>query len=594
MSELFRIPSNAGKGKSIAIGVALLVGAFVLADAVCGQAEFRQPDVPQKRTIGGQLVGSTARIQDRLKAIRKSVNNTLEQSAFTLTPRSANPGAAVTVPPPVITLPPAPTTTRPATIPPAISTGSMADFGDDGFLSVELGKGGLTPYSGSGSVVAPTSQDREELPPALTEQKDMNTEGLEEIRQNFPDGTPQIIRYVAQDEQGNYYNEGPWRVFNQANPQEIVASGKYRQGRMHGQWRRQHDAGSGGLFATKPFDLYKGPFLSVATFYNGKLDGVWSIYDAYQRNIFEITYKDGVRDGTAIWWFPNRTKMREATFKNGLLHGEILAWDESEKLIRREEFVEGRRVVRNTTFYRGKQKQTEDYFLDAQLIPEGEDDWWQAKPTPYLPRGSKVQNGPSTKWYENNQPKEKGQFKDGLQVGQFTWWHANGNKQIEGFYVDGKKNRLWTWWYENGMKQYEGVYKDDQPVGRWRSWHADGQLRKEEDFSLEPKSAPREIISEPIDPESSNPNPSLKPPTETLPVPDNLKPPKPGETILEGNGVEGLEGIEPLDNSTPDPAKDDEGLPADNPKIGGNPKVGGTQKNGSTPSEFFQLEDSIN
>jgi hypothetical protein len=148
------------------------------------------------------------------------------------------------------------------------------------------------------------------------------------------------------------------------------------------------------------------------------------------------------------------------------------------------------------------------------------------------------------------------------------------------------------------MKQYEGVYKDDQPVGRWRSWHADGQLRKEEDFSTEPKSAPTEVISEPIDPEPSNPGPltpntRLKPPLEALPVPENLNGPKPGETILEGNGVEGLEGIEPLNNSTPDPVKDDEGLPAGNAKIG-IPKVGATEKADSNSSELFQLEDAIN
>jgi antitoxin component YwqK of YwqJK toxin-antitoxin module len=440
-----------------------------------------------------------------------------------------------------------------------------------------MGPGKLT------SSLANTRQQTEELPLPLTGQVDVDTDGLEEIRQNFPDGRPRIIRYVAQDEQGNYYNHGPWKVFNQAQPQDIVAFGTYRHGRMQGQWQRRHDAGSGGLFATKPFDLYQGPFLSVATFNDGKLDGIWSIYDAYQRNIFEISYKDGVRDGTATWWYPNRSKMREATFKNGLLNGEILAWDESEKLVRREEFIEGRRIVRNSTFYRANLKQTEDYFLDEQLIPEGEDNWWDATPTPYVPRGSKIQNGPSMKWYDNKQPKLQGQYKDGLQVGQFTWWHPNGNKQIEGFYVDGKKNRLWTWWYENGMKQVEGAYEDDEPIGRWRSWHADGQLRKEENFSVAPEAKSN---MDPNHEELSNPENAIETPFELLPIPDDSD--QAPATTLSGAGTDDLEGIEPLNGTTQEPAKDNPAEGSAQPKNGSN--VGGEQNDGSLPAELFKRQ----
>lgn len=584
----------------IAFCLSLAIGLILLPDSATAQAQFRQPRVPQQRTLGKAPVETTALAQERLQSIIPNVSSGVPTAVDQSVQIPANPR---------LISPLAPSGTAESSPPNLTPTNSISEFGDGGFLAVELGKGGLTHYrpaptglanatqsqpsatathSGS-SPAANAAQETEELPSPLFIQEEFDTAGLEEIRQNFPDGSPRIIRYVAQDEQGNYYNHGPWKAYNQAQPPEIVASGTYREGRMHGLWRRQHDAGSGGLFATKPFDLFKGPFLSVATFRDGYLDGVWSIYDPYQRNIFEISYKDGKRNGTATWWYPNRAKMREATFKDGLLHGEILAWDESQQLIRREEFVEGRRVVRNTTFYRPNQKQTEDYYLDAKLVPEGEDSWWEAKPTPYIPQGDRVQNGTSMKWYENKQPKQQGQYKDGNPVGQFTWWHANGNKQIEGFFDDGKKNRLWTWWYENGMKQFEGMYEDDVPIGHWRSWDSDGQLRKEETFSKTSENPEPTVIDRAPDrDERPETNSIIEPPTEKLPDPPGsdtttvVEPPAEprGKDAKDTRDLEGIDPLEPKRQPTDKDAQNQNDAPQDN---GAN-----TAEDGSLPAKLFK------
>lgn len=332
-----------------------------------------------------------------------------------------------------------------------------------------------------------TDSGFESLPQPMSDSPDARTpNGLEVIKQRYPDGKPRIIRHVAQDKEGNYFNHGPWEVLNKAG--QVIASGTYKNGLMHGQWKRQHATESGGMFGTKPFDLFQGPFLSVARFKNGKLEGLWTIYDQYRQKIFEIPYQDGIRHGIANWYYPNGAKMREATFKKGLIDGEILNWNDGEKLVSREQYVDGRKIVRNTTFYRPNAKKSENYFLGSKLEPEDRDDWWKAKPTPFLPSGREVQNGPSMSWYANGQPKKRGQYKDDQPVGKFIWWHENGNKHIEGFYVKGKKARRWTWWFENGMKKVEGAYRDDQPTGNWRSWHSDGDLRNQKDYSADEES----------------------------------------------------------------------------------------------------------
>ena len=354
---------------------------------------------------------------------------------------------------------------------------------EDAIRRYNANEAGTDEYSSTnyGAFQDQTSENMEAMPPPLIDKTDpINQDGLEVIIQRYPNGRPRIVRHVAQDAEGNYFNQGPWQVRTESK--KIVADGYYEKGLMDGQWRREHAADSTGLFDTRPFTLFKGPFLSVARFSEGKLDGVWTIYDRNRTKIFEMPYKEGVRHGMAVWKFPNQTTMREATFKNGLIDGEILEYEE-DKVVKREQYVGGRKIVRNTTFYRPKVKRSEEYFLGSKLEPETEDDWWEAKPTPFLSRGSETQDGSSMTWYENGQPKKRGQFKDGLPVGQFTWWHSNGNKRIEGFYVDGEKSRRWTWWYENGLKQFEGTFKDDQPVDIWRAWFDDGKLRTEKDYS---------------------------------------------------------------------------------------------------------------
>ncbi|MDG1875414.1 MAG: hypothetical protein P8J27_15985 [Mariniblastus sp.] len=320
---------------------------------------------------------------------------------------------------------------------------------------------------------------QEQLPNAIND----SNFSRETVIQRFSNGKKRIAREIAEDKEGNIRNHGLWEAFNLEG--RSIASGNFAQGIMQGQWKREHLKSEGGLFETRPFNLYQGPFLSVANFKDGKLDGLWTIYDHVQTKIFEISYRQGVRDGKAIWRYPNQAKMREATFKDGLLHGYILGWDESEKPTRREEYVEGRQIVRVRTFYRPNQPQKEDYFLDSKLVPAGQDQWWEAEPTPYFQQGDKVQSGGAVEWYENGQLKKQGQFREGEPIGRFVRWHSNGNKQYLGFYKNGVKSGLWTWWHANGMKQTQGQFNNDMPAGIWKAWSVDGTLRKVENFSTE-------------------------------------------------------------------------------------------------------------
>ena len=300
------------------------------------------------------------------------------------------------------------------------------------------------------------------------------------IRERYPDGSIKIVRTIAQDAEGNYYNDGGWLMYDtQKRP---IASGTFVRGAMEGDWERVHESGD-GLFSQAPFNLFNGPYISRANFVRNQIDGVWTISDKQGKLIASITYQTGVRTGLASWYFPSGKKMREATFRDGVPNGFVLQWDQQGKLQRREQFVDGRRIIRKKSTYPNQQVAVERVFRDKKLTPQGSDNWWAAKPATFEQSGDAVQYGPVAEWYPNRQPKMTGRYVENERDGKFTWWHKTHNKKAEGNFSQGKRTGLWRYWHESGMKRSEGRFEDDQPVGLWRSWNTDGRIVEEKDFS---------------------------------------------------------------------------------------------------------------
>ena len=138
--------------------------------------------------------------------------------------------------------------------------------------------------------------------------------GREIVRQRYPDGTVQIARHVRLAENGDYVNDGQWKLFDRNGA--VIAIGTYADGEMEGRWARLHSQSSGGIFMNPPFSQFQGPFTSKATFSVGLLSGAWTITDAKGRKVFEMPYKDGKRDGLAVWFYPSeQIYRRNAVFE---------------------------------------------------------------------------------------------------------------------------------------------------------------------------------------------------------------------------------------------------------------------------------------
>ena len=302
------------------------------------------------------------------------------------------------------------------------------------------------------------------------------------IRQRYPDGNVQIARHVMQDAQGNWVNDGQWKLFDQQGA--MIAAGNYRHGAMNGKWSRLHTSGSGGIFSNVPFIEFDGPYASHAHFESGKLSGPWVIQDRRGQKILEIPYKNGRRNGVAVWYLPEGKIYRRMEFADDVPVGNLVEYDKQGKIRRKETYKDGMKIVNNVTYYRPSgQKRQESIVQRGRLELQGEDDWWEAKPASMVVTGKDVQHGPVRSWFENGQTKMIGNLVQGTRVGEFIWWHRNGTKQLTGQYdKSGNKTGRWRWWHENGIKSIDGNYADGEAVGPWRWWNEEGKLLNEEDF----------------------------------------------------------------------------------------------------------------
>lgn len=320
-------------------------------------------------------------------------------------------------------------------------------------------------------------------------------DGTEVIRERYDNRSVKVERSVTRDDDNNYINHGPWKMFNQAG--NVIAEGQFEHGKRHGVWTRWHTAATlPAMFKQAPYNAYTAPFVSQATFDNGKLSGHWTIFDAKQRRASEFELSDGQRHGMSTWWYPNGEKMQEAFYRDGVVDGELVEWNDKGVAVTRDSYQDGRKLAPKTTFYddnarRGRttvrtktsRKKNEGMYLFATRAVKSADNWWEARPATYETVGADLLHGAWTEWYASGHEHVTGNYENDVQVGTFVSWYENGQVQAEGDFAEGKAHGHWTFWHSNGQKHAEGIFQHDKRVGEWSEWHDDGKLAKSHDYS---------------------------------------------------------------------------------------------------------------
>jgi antitoxin component YwqK of YwqJK toxin-antitoxin module len=341
----------------------------------------------------------------------------------------------------------------------------------------------------------------------------------EVIQERYPNRTVKIERQVTQDSEGNYINHGSWMMWDEKG--RMIGAGEFKNGERNGTWTRWYGANEGEMFAGPAFKAFQGPFISEANFADGKLHGVWTVYDSRKRKVTEWEFDHGERNGKSVTYGANGNKLSEVTFRNGQLDGDALEWDAAGKQTAKDTYINGRKLGPKTEFYTtGGAKKTEGVYLFARQTSNYTYDWWNAtiKTQSAAKEGKDQRHGMWSSWYQNGQKQLEGKYVEDVPTGKFTWWHENGQKAIEGEYINGKQNGHWVWWHQNGQKSIQGDYVNGSPSSKWTWWREDGRVTKVADMSVDrPKIDETPTVPDVVELQKDSSGPTLQAIPQTQP-----------------------------------------------------------------------------
>ncbi|MBI2824547.1 MAG: hypothetical protein HYX69_07675 [Planctomycetia bacterium] len=302
------------------------------------------------------------------------------------------------------------------------------------------------------------------------------TGDTEVIHERYPNRAVKVERHVVQDASGNYVNHGLWTMFDEQG--RVIGRGEYRYGERHGPWTRWHFNHTSEMLSHPPYKLFQQPFVSQATFENGRLHGTWVIYDARDHKASEFSLENGERQGKWIWYYPSGQKMREVDFVGGYVDGKWQEWGPNKNVTMNETYINGRRLAKKTEYHSAKSPKDEGTYLFARESFKSDFDWWNGSITTKATgkEGKDQRHGQYTSWHKNGQKEMEGRYVNDLPVGKFTWWYDNGQKAIEGQYDAGQQMGVWDWWHQNGQKATHGEFVKGVETGKWTWWREDGKV----------------------------------------------------------------------------------------------------------------------
>lgn len=370
----------------------------------------------------------------------------------------------------------------------------------------------------------------------------------EVITERYPNRAVKIERHTAQDEEGNYFNHGPWSQWDENGV--LKGSGEYRHGLRQGKWVRWFNAGECKIISSARYKGFEAPFVAEANFVDGKLHGIWTIYDSQGRVASEWEFDHGELNGKSVWYFPGGQKQREVEYQQGQIEGELREWamepdpaTKNQKGVRKETvhtlvtkalYQNGRRDAAAVEYYSPGVKKSEGTYLYAKEITKTSHDFWNGEVYEVTlgKEGANQRHGHWIWWYKDGGKHLEGDYDRDQPVGLHVWWHPNGQKMTEGEYEGGLETGRWVWWHANGQKMTEGTFQDGKQMGKWVRWSAQGKVEDSRDFDKvqladEAQPAPMaQAEPQPVTPQPSTlrqPRPSRIESARRLPAPTQMQ-----------------------------------------------------------------------
>lgn len=321
------------------------------------------------------------------------------------------------------------------------------------------------------------------------------------IRQRFPNGKPQIERWVTEDNQGNIVNHGKYTEYDGQGT--VIASGSFVYGEREGEWNKQIVEAQIRQLTGAIDKGFVAPYQSRASFTAGQLDGEWTIVDGKGLVVVSWMYSGGVREGVSTHFNSAGEVTQSITYKNNLADGPALYADSSGSA-KETQFTNGlmlRQVDKWHPVVGNKPRvlQSQEWHLVPMPLNVASSDWNGSQVEFQSTVGSTpIRHGMSTTFYASGQREFEGNYDHGQRVGTFAWWYPNGQQKTVGEYREDKEHSDWTWWHENGMKQASGMFADGRKVDEWSQWSPAGTLVKRTTPNDGAQVAERTLTGEPV------------------------------------------------------------------------------------------------
>lgn len=207
----------------------------------------------------------------------------------------------------------------------------------------------------------------------------------------------------------------------------------------------------------------------------GQKQGVWKEFYENGKVKEETSFYNGKKTGYSKTYSPSGSLANIEKYVGDSLQKE--APELTTKLEVRNEYYEDGSIKKTGTYLDGlaegthKEYSPEGKITNAKIYREGN----IAGEGMIDEAGS--QQGRWTEYHTGGQIKAKGDFDNGIRIGEWIFYHPNGKVEQKGRYdKKGKPQGLWQWFYENGKLLREENYLNGKREGALIEWNDSGRV----------------------------------------------------------------------------------------------------------------------
>ena len=217
-------------------------------------------------------------------------------------------------------------------------------------------------------------------------------------------------------------------------------------------------------------------------FRNKEIIGLIEYKNGYKFSEKSINrYKDTLKTGEWINFYPNRRIHIDAFYKNGILAGFYREYDQQGNLLKNLYYENGELVTNTSNISASIFKK--DYYENGNLKSEGY--YTFDKPTGLHKTFSKDGKLSEGILYDNDgNILGRGAIdSNGKKTGKWRFYDIEGKIISEGYYKKNRRVKTWNFFYQDGITEQTGKYKSGRLHGEWIQFRSNGTKFKVENYS---------------------------------------------------------------------------------------------------------------